>query len=174
MRKLVAFIALALLGAVAGGFSYWYFSAPSLTQTSSLAPPVNFTTVDGKALSLATFRGRWVLLNFWASWCAPCMDELPHLVNAQANYGSLGLQIVGPALDEPDKVKPMIARFHINYPVTADFAGGDAAMRAFGNDKGALPFSVLIDPDGFIAERVLGGMSQGQLESLLKRHLGRE
>src|SRR3546814_3858013 len=80
-----------------------------------------------------------------------------------------GLQIIGPALDEASAVKPMLARFNINYPVTADFANGDLAMRAFGNDKGALPFTVLIDPDGFVVERHLGGMSAEQLEQQIGR-----
>lgn len=173
MRKLVPIVVLALIAAVAGGLSYWYLAPPQISQISSAAPAINFTTIDGRTLSLASLRGRWVLINFWASWCAPCMDELPHLVRAQGEYASLGLQIIGPALDEPEAVRPLLARFGIEYPVTADFAGGDAAMRAFGNDKGALPFSVLIDPDGFVSERVLGGMSAEQLERMLHRHLGR-
>jgi peroxiredoxin len=174
MRKFASIIAAALFATVAGGFAYWYFAAPQLSDgASDIAPALTLTTVDGKTISLQALRGRWVLLNFWASWCAPCMDELPHLVAAQSNYGGLGLQIIGPALDEAKAVQPMIKRFGINYPVAADFASADAAMRVFGNDKGALPFSVLIDPDGFVAERVLGGMSGEQLDQLLKRHLGR-
>src|SRR3546814_3272408 len=140
---------------------------------TSIAPSINFFTREGKTLSLASLKGRWVLINFWASWCAPCIDELPNLVRAQDEYSGLGLQIIGPALDEARAVKPMLARFNINYPVTADFANGDLAMRAFGNDKGALPFPVLIDPDGFVVERHLGGMSAEQLEQMLKRHIGR-
>lgn len=173
MRKTSIVLALAVLGAFAGGLSYWYLRPAPVSQVTAIAPPINFQTVDGKNLSLASLRGHWVLINFWASWCAPCMNEIPHLVRAQSEYGSLGLQIIGPALDELSAVKPLLARFQFNYPVTADFRGGDQAMRALGNDKGALPFSVLIDPDGFVAERVLGGMSAEQLEDLLKRHIGR-
>ena len=174
MRKTLGLLALALFAAIAGGFSYWYIAAPRLSQdVGAVAPQLSWQTIDGKSVSLSALRGRWVLVNFWASWCAPCMDELPHLVKAQANYAALGLQIIGPALDDAKAVQPMIRRFGINYPVSADFATTDAAMRALGNDRGALPFSVLIDPDGFIAERVLGGMSAEQLDTLLKRHLGR-
>ncbi|WP_043112069.1 TlpA family protein disulfide reductase [Solimonas flava] len=173
MRKPAVFIALALLGAAAGALSYRHFAQPKVERATTIAPALSFSTLDGKTLALSSLRGRWVLINFWASWCAPCMDELPHLVAAQSNYGSLGLQIIGPALDEPAAVQPLLRRFQINYPVAANFSAGDAAMREFGNDRGALPFSVLIDPDGFVAERVLGGMSAEQLEQLLRRHLGR-
>src|SRR3546814_8084940 len=96
----------------------------------SCAPAINLVTSEGKTLSLASLKGRWVLINFWASWCAPCIDELPNLVRAQDEYSGLGLQIIGPALDEASAVKPMLARFNINYPVTADFANGDLAMRS--------------------------------------------
>lgn len=177
MRKpVVAAIALSI-AAIAGGALLYRHLDTSQTlgsgPTISIAPSINFATLDGKTLSLASLKGRWVLINFWASWCAPCIDELPNLVRAQDQYGGLGLKIIGPALDDASAVKPMLERFKINYPVTADFASGDLAMRAFGNDKGALPFTVLIDPDGFVVERNLGGMSAEQLDQLLKRHIGR-
>src|SRR3546814_8171535 len=61
---------------------------------TSIAPSINFVTREGKTLSLASLKGRWVLINFWASWCAPCIDELPNLVRAQDEYSGLGLQII--------------------------------------------------------------------------------
>ncbi|HET8880545.1 MAG TPA: redoxin domain-containing protein, partial [Solimonas sp.] len=129
MRKLVAIVL--SIAAIAGGALLYRQLAPhSSSPISVAAPAVNFVTLDGKTLSLASLRGHWVLINFWASWCAPCIDELPNLVRAQDQYGGLGLKIIGPALDEPAQVQPMLARFKINYPVTADFAGGDLAMRA--------------------------------------------
>lgn len=171
MRKALLVAGLALGAVLAGIFTFHQLNPRHVSQAVTPAPPIKFTTIDDKTLTLASLRGRWVLINFWASWCAPCMDELPHLVAAQANYGSIGLQIIGPALDEPDAIRPMLTRFHINYPVTADFAGADQAMRALGNEHGALPFSVLIDPEGFVVERVLGSMQEQDLRELLERHL---
>lgn len=172
MRRSLSFIAAAVLAVLAGVLSYRYLAAPKLSETAEAAPELRFNTLDGKAVALKSLHGRWVLVNFWASWCAPCMDEIPHLVQAQADYASLGLQIIGPALDEAEAVKPVLGRFAMNYPVSADFASADAAMRAFGNDRGVLPFTVLIDPDGFIVQRHLGGLSAEALGELLRRHLG--
>lgn len=177
MRKsVVATIILSIAALTGGALLYQHFDRTQSDDSgpvSSAAPSISFVTLDGKTLSLASLKGHWVLINFWASWCAPCIDELPNLVRAQDEYNGLGLKIIGPALDDASAVKPMLTRFKINYPVTADFASGDLAMRAFGNDKGALPFTVLIDPEGFIVERNLGGLSGEQLGQLLKRHIGK-
>ncbi|MEQ1439865.1 TlpA disulfide reductase family protein [Fontimonas sp. SYSU GA230001] len=171
MRQGFAVLALALVAGIAGFYAYQRIDrSPALIGRE--APPLVLRDAAGQAHALAALRGRWVLLNFWASWCAPCMDELPLLVDAQRRYAAQGLQILGPALDDADAVAPVIARFGINYPVMPDFAAADAAMQALGNDRGALPYSVLIDPQGRIADRVLGGLSRDALESLITSNLG--
>lgn len=174
MRPFLTILVLAVFAAVGGYFAYRLTqggAAPQLHGTA--APALRIADLDGRPRTLEEFRGRWVLLNFWASWCAPCMDELPHLVAAQAQYGPRGLQILGPALDEAEAVKPLVKRFGINYPVMADFVSADAAMRALGNEQAALPYSVLIDPAGTVADTVLGGLDGEALRRLLDRHLGR-
>lgn len=175
MRRTALFLAVALAAGIGGFLAYrLLLGDASNSAQGKLAPQITLTDLDGKARApLTEFAGKWVLLNFWAPWCAPCIEELPHLVEAQSLYAPRGLQIVGPALDEADAVRAMATRFRINYPVMPDFVGADAAMNALGNDKGALPFSVLISPTGVVAETVLGAMSRDELASLVKRHLGR-
>lgn len=168
MRSVLLLTLLALAAGVAGFGAYRLYDSfadrghPLLGQP---APDVVVAEQDGRALPLSTWRGRWLLVNFWASWCAPCMEELPLLVDAQRRYGERGLQIVGPALDEADAVAPVIARFGITYPVLADFVRADTAMQALGNTQGALPYSVLIDPQGRIADIMLGALTPELLES---------
>lgn len=170
MRSILILLVLALLAGAAGFAAYRLLDRghPLLGQP---APELSLVDTHGREQTLSAWRGRWVLINFWASWCAPCMDELPLLVDAQRRYGSRGLQILGPALDEPDAVAPVIARLGIDYPVMPDFARGDAAMQALGNTQGALPYSVLIDPQGRIREVVLGALSRETLETMITTHL---
>lgn len=171
------FLLPALLALIAGGGGYLAYqhlqggAAPQLH--GSAAPSLRMNDLDGQPHTLEQYRGRWVLLNFWASWCAPCMDELPHLVAAQTQYGPRGLQILGPALDEASSVIPLVKRFGINYPVMPDYLAADEAMRVLGNDKAALPYSVLIDPSGKIADTVLGALDPASLDKLMVRHLGK-
>ncbi len=171
MRQSLLILIIAIAAAIGGFFAYRALDDGS-ELLGQAAPELRFSSLDGTELALSDFRGRWVLLNFWASWCAPCMDELPHLVEAQSLYAGRGLQILGPALDEAAAIKPMVVRFRINYPVMADYMAADRAMLLLGNDKGALPYSVLIDPDGLIREVQLGGMQRADLQALLERHLG--
>ncbi|HEX4896207.1 MAG TPA: TlpA disulfide reductase family protein [Solimonas sp.] len=170
MRTTLLVLALALGAALSGVLAYRWLGPTS--PAGEPLPALRFTDLQGQPQDLAQWRGRWLLLNFWASWCAPCMDELPHLVEAQSLYGARGLQIVGPALDDPEAVKPLIARFRINYPVLPDYVGGDNAMKQLGNTQAALPYSVLVDPQGRIVETVLGGLDREELLGLLQRHLG--
>ena len=144
---------------------------PHAVKIGDAAPPVQRPDVDGKPRSFDEWRGKLLLVNFWASWCAPCLNEMPLLVKAQADFGSRGLQIVGPALDAPAAVSDSVKRFHISYPV---FVGDDEvmkAMEALGNELGALPYSVLIAPDGKVLERIYGGLSAEKLQHLLESHL---
>ncbi len=173
MRQTLIVALLAVPAALGGYIAYralQHGAAPQLHGTA--APTIRMVDLDGKPRTLEEFRGRWVLLNFWASWCAPCMDELPHLVAAQTRHAARGLQILGPALDEADGVRPLVTRFGINYPVMPDYVGADAAMRVLGNDKAALPYSVLVDPAGRVADTVLGGLDDEALDRLIRRHLG--
>jgi len=171
MRQTLLIMIVAVAAATGGFVAYRTLDSGS-ELLGQAAPELRFNTIDGTALALSEFRGRWVLLNFWASWCAPCMDELPHLVEAQSLYAGRGLQILGPALDDAEAIKPMLVRFRINYPVMADFLAADSAMQQLGNDKGALPYSVLIDPNGRVREIQLGGMQRADLLALLEPHLG--
>src|SRR3546814_4970590 len=90
MRKaFVATIVLSIAATAGGALLYRHFdTSQSLGDgpMTSIAPSINFVTLEGKTLSLASLKGRWVLINFWASWCAPCIDELPNLVRAQDEY----------------------------------------------------------------------------------------
>jgi len=165
-------VTLGLLAMAAGFFAAgWWMSGERGALRGTPAPAVALTDLSGRTRTLAEWKGQLLLVNFWASWCAPCVDEIPLLVEAQARYGARGLQVVGPAFDEPDAVRAMVARLHINYPVSADLAQADTAARALGNATGGLPYSVLISREGQVLRTILGGLQREELEKLLEQHL---
>jgi len=169
-NTLIGLFLVGLLAIGAGfGTSLWHHARQPATV--AVAPNFTLTDIAGQRHTLADWSGKLVLVNFWASWCAPCIEEIPLLVEAQARYGARGLQIVGPAMDEIEPIKAMVKRLRINYPVSADLAEADAASRALGNTQGGLPYSVLISRDGRILKTVLGVLDRNELEELVEKHL---
>jgi thiol-disulfide isomerase/thioredoxin len=123
--------------------------------------------LDGKTRVLKEWQGKLVLLNFWATWCPPCREEIPLFVELQRRHGPAGLQIVGVAYDNPQAVRDFVHAGRLNYP---QLLGGDQAlalMASYGNRSGSLPFSALIGPDGQILARKIGAYRQHELEQLV-------
>jgi peroxiredoxin len=131
-------------------------------------PDARFNDLQGQPHALAEYRGRWLLLNFWASWCAPCMEEIPLLVQAQNQQGASGFRVLGIAMDEAAPVKAVVSKQGINYPVLAGNDDVLALMDKLGNSMGALPYSVLVSPDGVVRDLELGGLTTARLERWAK------
>ncbi|PTU32336.1 TlpA family protein disulfide reductase [Stenotrophobium rhamnosiphilum] len=170
-RKTVIVVVLALIGALGGLWTSHMWRSISAPTTPTLAPAISFNGLDGKPVTFAQYKGKLLLVNFWATWCAPCLNEMPLLVKAQKQYGAQGLQIIGPALDEAKDVQALATKLGVNYPVMADFASADAAMQTLGNKQGGLPFSVFINAEGMIVKTVLGELHEDDLHTLIKTHL---
>ncbi|HXJ85756.1 MAG TPA: TlpA disulfide reductase family protein [Candidatus Binatia bacterium] len=136
------------------------------------APDFTLESLDGKTVSLSEFKGKAVLVNFWATWCGPCKIETPWLVELQNEYGSQGLQIVGVAMD--DSGKDEIARFAkemgMNYPV---LLGKEAVGEAYGGVP-ALPESFFVGRDGKIVDKIMGIEGKSDIETAIKKALNTE
>ena len=135
-------------------------------SASRPAPDTVFLHADGSELRLSDYRGKVVVLNFWATWCAPCRKEIPILIQAQKEYGDQGLQIIGLAVDEPEPVRKYAQQFGINYPVLVDAINVVKLQDKLEGGAG-LPVSILIDREGKVRERVIGEIDQAQLNELL-------
>lgn len=135
------------------------------------APNFSRTTFDRKKIVLSSFRGKVVLLNFWASWCGPCLVEIPHFVDWQRRYGRQGLQVIGISMD--DEERPALAvyrKFAVNYPMLM----GDARLGELYGGILGLPVTFLIDRLGIVRFEYRGAIQvnalQAEIQALLRSH----
>jgi thiol-disulfide isomerase/thioredoxin len=152
-----------------------------LLQPASRAPtPARIPDAAGPTLLQATlpdlagapqrleqWKGKVIVVNFWATWCAPCRDEIPVLIKAQETMSARGLQVVGIAIDQLDKVKPYAAEMGINYPVLIGELEAIDLARQAGNEMGALPFTVVVDRAGSAVRSELGRITERKLDALV-------
>lgn len=137
---------------------------PSLPRAA--APVWDLKDSEGKIVKFSDFKGRVVILDFWATWCGPCRREIPGFVELQKQYGEQGLTVIGISLDEegPAVVKPFIKKFGINYPVVM---GDQKISQAFGGIEG-LPTTFVIDREGRIVKKHIGYVPKEEFEKEIK------
>lgn len=123
--------------------------------------------LDGRLRAAAEWDGKVVALNFWASWCPPCLEEIPAFVSLQTQHQGAGLQFVGLALEPPATARQFAAEHEMNYPVLTGAAEVIKLARAYGNHIGALPFTVFIDRTGRVASVHSGPLSREEAEALI-------
>lgn len=131
-------------------------------------PDFELDDINGATVSAADFDGKILLLNFWATWCKPCIEEMPMLTRLQHSYAGRGVQVVGIALDDPDKAREFASELAINYPILVGFTDTVLAGRRYGNRSGMLPYSVLVGADGIIRWTWLGALDPEELEAQIK------
>lgn len=159
---------LAAVGAAAA--TAGILAGPFLLQSQGGAAELqaaSFPDLSGASRALETWKGKVLLCNFWATWCAPCREEMPLLEEIHRKYGQQGLQIVGIGIDRADKIRQFAADFRISYPLLIAESGGIDLMRKLGNGEGALPYTVVLDRRGTIAYRRLGILRREKLEPTL-------
>src|SRR5258708_2287737 len=124
---------------------------------------------SGREQSLGQWNGKVLVVNFWATWCEPCREEMPRFVKLQQEYGEKGLQFVGIAIDEGDKVQRFASEIHLNYPTLLGGYGAIELSKTLGNRLGALPFTVIIDRAGGVVQTHLGPMKDAELRSIIRQ-----
>lgn len=158
-------VAAALAGA---GSAYWRWrlDAPAVGGPAESAFwASSLDGLDGQPVPLARFRGKPLLVNFWATWCPPCVEELPLLSRFHEEQRSRGWQVLGIAVDQPSAVRQWLQRSPLAFPVVLAGLQGTEMSRSLGNEAGGLPFSVLFGPRGEVLARKLGQLLPGDLQA---------
>lgn len=169
---------LVLVGAVALALGAYYGqrhdgaggaagSGPDASALLALALP----DVEGREQALIQWKGKVLVVNFWATWCAPCREEMPEFIRAQGELGGKGLQFVGIAVDQADKVRQFSGEIGLNYPALIGGYGAMELSKSLGNKLMALPFTVVINRDGTVAHTQLGPLREAKLRAIVSQLL---
>lgn len=130
-----------------------------------------FTTLQGKSIAINHWHGKVIVVNFWASWCAPCREELPMFNALRDSLASKGVEVVGIALENKAEAKDYIKKWNIRYPILLGSSDTLDLLRELGNSTQGLPFTVVLNREGKIVARLVGKLSEKTLQDTLRRYL---
>ncbi|CAM4253708.1 TlpA family protein disulfide reductase [Bordetella muralis] len=176
-RRLFLYAGAAVAAAAAGGYAYrarqssTASSAPSAASGASTADPVaalrtlSLPDLDGKPHRIDQWQGRPVVVNFWATWCAPCVKEMPELQSLQEKYPKI--QFVGIGVDKVANMRQFLQKVPVSYPLLVMEAGAIDTLRTLGNPAGGLPFTMVFNADGSINRKILGQIQFDDLDRTL-------
>ena len=160
---------ISVLALVAGIFSSHWISQTGLASDPSIkaffANP--WKTPDGKSANSDDWRGKILVVNFWASWCPPCVEEMPTLDKIAQEYASKNVLIVGIGIDSPSNIRQFLEKTPVSYPIMIGGLDGSALAKQMGNAQGALPYTVIINAKGKSVFTKLGKISEEELKKAI-------
>src|SRR5207245_730858 len=163
-REVLILGAIGAAAALAGGLVGALVLQAQSGAADLLATP--FRDLSGARRTLREWQGRVVVCNFWATWCAPCREEIPMLVAVRGVFAAKGAEIVGIGIDQAAKVEEFARTYGVTYPVLIAEADAIELMRRLGNALGGLPYTVVVGRVGAVANRRLGPLTRGEVEGV--------
>ncbi len=164
--SLYVFVALVAFGAGLWFSTMQHSTAPEQSAAEAIYG-ITLPDLQGKPQPVAQWRGKVLVVNFWATWCEPCRKEIPIFVQLQERYAANGLQFVGISVDQVDKTSEFARNYSINYPNLIGTFDAVEVSRLAGNKRRVLPYTIIFDRKGQIVATELGGLTQEKLEALL-------
>jgi len=178
MRKHVVISIVVLAAALLGVAARYYFAAPTTATPASASTgalfAASFPDASGQQQPLEQWRGKTIVLNFWATWCPPCREEMPELAELHNQFREQGVVVVGIAAETAPQIRDFAQSMQVGYPLLAGDMQAMELSAALGNDKNVLPYTVLIDAEGRIAQTYFGRISKSLLEQKLQPLLATE
>lgn len=155
------------LAAAAAGLIAAHSFTNRTAAGADLLKAASLADLTGSPARVAEWNGKILVCNFWATWCAPCREEIPMLMGVRNSLVAFGVEVLGIAIDHAAKVVEYAANMKISYPVLVADANGLELMRRLGNTAGGLPYTVIFDRQGAAAHRKLGALRKAELEAML-------
>jgi thiol-disulfide isomerase/thioredoxin len=170
-RREVLIVGAVGLAAAAAGTLFGPLALQSQSGAADLLS-ASYPDLSGRPRPIAAWRGTVLVCNFWATWCAPCREEVPLLMDARRKFAANGVEIVGIGIDHAANISQFVVEFKVPYPLLVADMAAIELMRKLGNKSGALPFTVIQNRAGAIAFRRLGILKQPELDQALDAILG--
>jgi thiol-disulfide isomerase/thioredoxin len=174
-KQTLLFVLTAMLAAGVGALIRHFVMPPELPPSPPVKPaflnsPLQTKLPDssGRIQKLVQWQGKILVVNFWGTWCPPCLTEIPELIAIQQQYRDKNVQIIGIAIDSKQAVLKYQEKQAVNYPILIAGDSGMAIAKAWGNATNAVPFSVIFNPQGEIIHRQLGEISREELLELIQ------
>ncbi len=166
-RRLLLLGSAGLVACAAGAAGgWWWLTHGAMAGEETKLLQASFPDLEGRPTPISTWKGKTRLINFWATWCTPCREEMPEFVQAQQRYGTRGLQIVGIAIDRKEPVERFVRQLGINYPILMGDPAWLEAVKTMGNPQGVLPFSIILAPDDAVMLRRVGKLKLSEISAI--------